>query len=202
MVDTDIPKIDRTKREAALWATVVAVPVTILVGVIAFFTIQPEKSDKELQKAIPTTPVVMEAPKLDERATLACRAITSQLPDKIRDLAARPVSAGPEQNAAYGEPPITVSCGVPQPETCKVPGDTTPGCVPMDTELLVMNNVCWYAKAADGTDTFTTMDREVPVRVSVPSSFDKSAQWANEFSDTVVATIKSKDPATTPYGCK
>ncbi|GAA4968618.1 DUF3515 domain-containing protein [Actinoplanes utahensis] len=202
MVDTDIPTIDRTKRVAALWATAVAVPVTILVGVIAFFTIQPEKNDKSPHKPIPDTPVVMDAPQLDEKSARACLAVTSQLPDKIRDLPARPVSAGPEQNAAYGEPPVTVACGVPQPETCKVPGDTTPGCVPMDTELLVMNKVCWYAASADGTDTFTTMDREVPVRVSVPSSFTSSAQWANEFSDTVVATVKSKDPATTPYGCK
>ncbi|WP_430783982.1 DUF3515 domain-containing protein [Actinoplanes sp. G11-F43] len=208
MVDTDAPKTvpteDRTKRIAALWATAVAVPVTVLVGVLAFATINPDKSDETSAApvSIPSSPVVMDAPELDERASTVCLAVTSQLPAAIRDLPGRPVSAGPEQNAAYGEPAITVSCGVPQPETCKVPNDSTPGCVPMDTELLIMNNVCWYAAPGSGTSTITTMDREVAVRVTVPGSYENPAQWANEFSDTIVKTVKSKEIGTMPSGCE
>lgn len=189
---------------AALWATVVAVPVTLLVGVLAFLTIQPEKSDKadkNQERPVPGTAVQMSAPQLDERAKLVCLAVTSQLPTAVRDLPGRPVSAGPEQNAAYGEPPLTVQCGVPQPVMCKTLGDTTPGCVPMDTELLIMNRVCWYAADNDGTATFTTMDREVPVRVTVPDAYENPAQWANEFSDTVVKTVKSTAADKQPYGC-
>ncbi|HWS38755.1 MAG TPA: DUF3515 domain-containing protein [Actinoplanes sp.] len=207
MVDTDTPKSDqapdRTKRVAALWATAVAVPVTILVGVIAFSVVKPDATAEEKQTpvAIPSTPVVMDAPQLAERASTVCLAVTSQLPAAIRDLPARRVSAGPEQNAAYGEPAITLTCGVEQPETCKVPNDTTPGCVPMDTELLIMNNVCWYAADSDGAATFTTMDREIPVEVTVPDSYKSPAQWANEFSDTVVKTVKSKALTDMPAGC-
>lgn len=207
MVDTDTPKNevapDRTKRVAALWATAVAVPVTLLVGVLAFNMVNPGTPEPETTTpvAIPSTPVVMDAPQLDERTSTVCLAVTSQLPATIRDLPARRVSAGPEQNAAYGEPAITLTCGVEQPETCKVPNDTTPGCVPMDTELLIMNNVCWYAAAGQGAATFTTMDREVPVEVTVPDSYQSPAQWANEFSDTVVKTIKSKELTDMPAGC-
>lgn len=208
MVDLDTPpkapEPDRTTRVAALWATAVAVPVALIVGVLAFMTIQPEKTekaDKYQQPAVmPSEPVTLDAPRLDARASQACLAVTSQLPLKVRDLPARKVSAGPEQNAAYGEPPLTVQCGVPQPVMCRSLGDTTPGCVPMDTELLIMNRVCWYAKPGSGAATFTTMDREVPVRVTVPGTYENPAQWANEFSDTVVKTVKSTT-GPVPSGC-
>ena len=53
---------------------------------------------------------------------------------------------------------------------------------------------------ADRGTTFTTMDREVPVQVTVPTTYDKAAQWANEFSDTVVKTDRSIT-AGVPSGC-
>ncbi|GIE83308.1 hypothetical protein Aph02nite_92580 [Actinoplanes philippinensis] len=208
MVDVETPakapEKDPAKKAAALWATVVAVPVTLIVGVVAFLTIMPDDPDKTEKAAnpIPSTAVVMDAPQLDEKTAQACLAVTSQLPAKIRDLQGRPVSAGPEQNAAYGEPAITVACGVPQPIMCTTPEDTTPGCVAMDTELLIMNNVCWYAAPGADTATVTTMDREVPVRVTVPSYYENPAQWANEFSDTLVKTVKSKAAGTMPSGCE
>ncbi|MEU8236617.1 DUF3515 domain-containing protein [Actinoplanes missouriensis] len=195
---------DPATRAAALWATVIAVPVALLVGVLAFIAIQPDKSEKadNTPVAIPSTPVVMDAPKLDDRTATVCLAVTSQLPAKIRELPARAVSAGPEQNAAYGEPPVTVSCGVPEPVMCESLKDETPGCVPMDTELLIMNRVCWYAKTGADAATVTTMDREVPVAVTVPNTYENPAQWANEFSDTIVETVKSKPVAEMPSGCQ
>ncbi|MBG0562020.1 DUF3515 domain-containing protein [Actinoplanes aureus] len=206
MVNVDTPKTepqqpDRTNRVAALWATAVAVPVALIVGVVAFLSIQPEKTEEPDKKPIPNTAVQMAAPKLDERAAQVCLAVTSQLPLKVRDLPARKVSAGPEQNAAYGEPPLTVACGVPQPVMCESLEDTRPGCVPLDTELLIMNRVCWYPKPGDGSATLTTMDREVPVQVTVPAAYENPAQWANEFSDTIVKTVKSTTDGL-PSGCK
>jgi hypothetical protein len=40
------------------------------------------------------------------------------------------------------------------------------------------------------------MDREVAVQVTVPARYSQAAQWANEFSDVVVATDKQ-----TPSDC-
>jgi flagellar basal body-associated protein FliL len=71
MVDVDTPKKtpekDPARKAAALWATVVAVPVTLIVGAVAFFTIMPDNTDKTEKAAapVPSTPVVMEAPRLD-----------------------------------------------------------------------------------------------------------------------------------------
>ena len=183
---------DSTKRVAAIWATVVAVPVAVLVAVLFMPKSAPAPED-EPARALPSTPVEMAAPKLAEPAARACLAVTSQLPARVRDLPARRVSDGPEQNAAYGEPPITVSCGVPVPSMCESLEDRTPGCVPLDADLIVkMNRVCWFPVTAEGRTTFTTLDREVGVQVSVPSSYEQAGQWANEFSDTVVKTVRSR----------
>ncbi|MEV6350376.1 DUF3515 family protein [Actinoplanes sp. NPDC051851] len=213
MVDVDEPRTepqpvpDRTTRIAAIWATAVAVPLALAVGIVAFLHINPEETDEKPTAAssspitVPSTAVEMPATKLSAETSTVCLAVTSQLPTQVRNLPARKVSAGPEQNAAYGEPAITVACGVTAPVMCEtLDQDATDGCVPLDTELLLMNRVCWYAQdAADGT-TFTTMDREVPVRVVVPADYDNRAQWANEFSDVVVETDKSITEGL-PSGC-
>jgi hypothetical protein len=118
----------------------------------------------------------------------------------VRDLPGRKVSAGPEQNAAWGEPPITLACGVPRPAMCERVDGGRPGCVPLDAIMLNMNGVCWWAQDGPATDVFTTMDREVAVRVSVPGGYQNAAQWANEFSDAIVRTVRSTT-AGVPSGC-
>jgi hypothetical protein len=63
-----------------------------------------------------------------------------------------------------------------------------------------MNRVCWYAEQGPASNVFTTMDREQAVQVTVPASYQQAAQWANEFSDIVVETDKSRT-AGIPSGC-
>ena len=197
---------DPAARSAALWATAIAVPVAVLVGLLIFSQVirhaEPKATPSAAASApvaVPSAPVQMAAPRLDARPAAVCLAVTSQLPTTLRDLPARKVTAGPEQNAAYGEPPITVACGGPRPVMCTTMTDTN-GCVPLDTELLNMNGVCWFAAPQTGQTAFTTMDREVPVTVTVPTSYQQGAQWANEFSDIVVETDKSITKGV-PSGC-
>jgi hypothetical protein len=63
-----------------------------------------------------------------------------------------------------------------------------------------MNRVCWDAREGSTAAAFTTMDREIAVRVTVPNKYEQPAQWANEFSDVVVETDKSKTRGV-PSGC-
>lgn len=204
--ESPTPAPDRTTRSAALWATLIAVPVAVLVGLLIFTQVLPQADSAApapsatQPAAVPTAPVQVAAPKLDARTAQVCLAVTSQLPTQVRDLAARPVSAGPEQNAAYGEPALTVACGVERPRMCTSLEQTGSGCVPMDTELMTMNRVCWYADQQAAATVFTTLDREVPVQVTVPKQYAQAAQWANEFSDVVVATVKSVTEGL-PSGC-
>jgi hypothetical protein len=191
---TETPPLspDRTNRRAALWATVVAVPVSALVAYLLVSSAtsagpaaRPSPSTARVQA---TTPVSMAAPTLSERDTPACRALIAQLPDAIRDLRRRPVTAGPEQNAAYGDPAVTVACGTPKPA------------VPPTADLLIMDGVCWYPAQGREATVFTAIDRETPVQVTVPASYSQGGYWANEFSQLIAGSIRSSPDV--PSGCK
>nr|MDT0661557.1 DUF3515 family protein [Micromonospora sp. DSM 115978] len=186
---------DRTARQAALWATVVAVPLALLVALGLFARLSPEPESEPDPPAasapgpVSSAPVDLPAPRLAERPATVCRALLSRLPNVVRDLAQRPVSAGPEQNAAYGDPPLTVTCGGPAAQA-----------EPTD-QVWTVNAVCWHAAQAAQAMVLTTVDREVPVRVSVPSGYEQPLQWAAPIASAVVATVPSAPPSAVPSGC-
>jgi hypothetical protein len=210
MVDVETPptadRQHKTTRSAALLAAAFAVPVALVAGLLIVWKFLPSDSaatpapTASAPVVVPTTPVQMAAPKLDARTAQVCLAVTSQLPTTLRDLPARKVSAAPEQNAAWGEPPITVACGVTQPTMCERVDGGHPGCVPLDATMYAMNGVCWWGREGPASNVFTTMDRAVAVQVTVPSGYNQAAQWANEFSDPVIKTVKSKTSGV-PTGC-
>lgn len=184
---------DSASRNAARTATLVAVPIALLVGVLAFWQLggfgggaaKPAASRSATPTA--TGPVTVSAPELTGGAILTCRAFVAALPDDIRKLPRRPVSDGVEQNAAYGDPAITVSCGVP------------PVTVPPTATVYSLSGVCWYAQKQPAGSTWTTVDRTVPVSVSVPGKYDSPGQWTAEFDDTIISSVPSAKTA--PAGC-
>ncbi|MEU3455017.1 DUF3515 family protein [Micromonospora sp. NPDC006766] len=206
------PRRDRSTRSAALWATLVAAPITLVVAGFTFAKLAPPAPaatpSPSATAVLPqsTAPVEMPAPALAERPATVCLALVSQLPASVRDLRQRPVTAGAEQNAAYGDPALTVSCGgTPQLEMCPPPasGASTDqpadGCIPATGDVWRVNGVCWYP--VEGTDgaTLTAVDREVPVRVRLPKAYEQPLQWVAQISDTIVATVPSAETA--PAGC-
>jgi hypothetical protein len=181
---------DEATRSAARWATIVAVPVALLAALIIFLTARgggPSASPSPSPRVQATGPVSMPAPALDARRATVCRALLSQLPQAIRDRNQRPVTAGPEQNAAYGDPAITLACGT-----------TVPSFPPTET-VFRLDSVCWYATRGPDGSTWTTLDREVPVTVTVPAGYESPSEWVIEFSTPVAATVPSAESV--PYGC-
>ena len=184
---------DSVSRGAARTATLVAVPIALLVGVLAFWLLggfggtaaRPTASASATPTA--TGPVTMSAPPLAGAAILACRAFIAQLPESVRQLPRRQVSNGVEQNAAYGDPPLTVSCGVPAPTVAPT------------ATVYSLSGVCWYERKATGGTTWTTVDRTVPIAVTVPGRYASPGQWTTEFSDTIVNSVPSSK--TRPTGC-
>ncbi|MGC5050594.1 DUF3515 family protein [Micromonospora sp. DT48] len=189
----ETPAADRTNRSAALIATAVAVPVALLVGALALGNLSPDEPAAAPQPSattpgpVSTAPVEMAAPQLAERPAVVCRALLSQLPDSYRDLPQRPVSAGPEQNAAYGDPAITIACGGDEPT------------LERDDHLYLVNSVCWFAVEGPDATELTTVDRETPVTLRVPHFYGEALQWASPVSATIVESVPSSDSA--PAGC-
>ncbi|SCG69602.1 DUF3515 family protein [Micromonospora coxensis] len=185
---------DPATRRAALIATLVAVPITVAVAGITFARLAPDtpaaapSPTATTARAQATTPVEMAAPALDARPTVVCRALMSQLPDSVRELKQRPVTAGPEQNAAYGDPALTVACGGAEPTV-----DAT-------ADVWTVNKVCWYAEQKSDATVLTTVDRETAVTVTVPLSYEQPLQWVTPISDTIVASVPSGGAV--PAGCR
>jgi hypothetical protein len=183
---------DPATRRAALVATVVAVPLAVLIAVIAFASIASRTSNTDAHpSASPSAAanpaaVAMPMPKLSAAHAQACLAFIAQLPTQLRNLPERHVNAGPEQNAAFGDPPITVQCGAP--EAHPAPTDT----------VYPLSGVCWFPTTGKSSTVWTTLDREVPVAVTVPNTYSGSGQWAIEFSAPLVSAMPS---IKTPYQC-
>lgn len=201
--------MDRTTRRAALWATLVALPLTVLLAFLLAGPLAPGRGgDDDPVSAgragpstptsgstgtaslapVPAAPVRMAAAPLTERQAVVCRALLSHLPAAVRQLPQRPVTAGPEQNAAYGEPALTVACGTP------------PAGYPPTDDVWTVNRVCWHAAQQSEAVVLSTVDREVPVRVTVPRSYEPALQWVSEISEALVASVPSAKTA--PAGCQ
>jgi hypothetical protein len=179
---------------AARVATFVAVPVALIVAVVSFWALGGFRADATgsgtraaTPHATSTAPVAMAAPSLDPTRAAACRSLIDGLPKALRDKPRRPVTAGAGQNVAYGDPAITVACGGPAVT------------LPATAEVYGLSGVCWYSQPGGDGTIWTTVDRDTPVRVTVPASYDSPGQWVIEFSAPVAAALPRA--ANVPAGC-
>jgi hypothetical protein len=172
---------------AARVATLVALPVALIIGVVSFWWLGGFGGNEAKPRPQSTAAVPMAAPSLDEARATACRTLVTHLPDALRDRHRRPVTAGAEQNAAYGDPAITMACGVP------------PVTLPTGADVYLLSGVCWYSQPEGDGSAWTTVDRDVPVRVTLPGSYSAPGQWVIEFSGPVTAALPRA--ATVPPGC-
>jgi hypothetical protein len=144
------------ERRAARVAALVAVPVAVVAG-IAVHRVLDRGAPPPAAGA--TTAVEMPARPLADRPAAVCRALFVRLPGNFGALARRPVTSGPEQNAAYGDPPVTVACGAPGPSA------------PPGAQYLAIDGVCWYAEVGTDRAVWTLAGREVPVVVTIPARY-------------------------------
>lgn len=158
-------------------ATYAALPIALLVGVLAFWLLG------GFPKTAATGTVQVQATPLDEAAAPVCRALVAKLPQKLGGLARRPVSAGSEQNAAFGDPPIVLYCGAARPT------------IPQDAQLLGLSDVCWFPEERGDETVWVTVDRQVPLRVVVPKGVDGA--WMVNLSAPIVDTVPWSDPGST-----
>jgi Protein of unknown function (DUF3515) len=183
---------DPVTRAATRWAAAIALPVALVAGFVAYrilngSTTGPAASPSPAPQA--TTPVPMAAPALPATQATACQLLVSRLPESVRDRPRRPVTAGPKQNAAYGDPAITLACG----------GAPTASVEPTAT-VYNLSGVCWYPVTGQAATTWQTVDRQVPVTVTVPDNYDAQAQWVVAFSPAIAGTIHATTTGV-PTGC-
>src|SRR5436305_2272065 len=140
------PARDPVTRNAARWAAAVALPIAVIAGLLSYRALTGAAKPPGAPSPAPqsTLPVTMSAPALADRPATVCRALLSQLPGALRDRPRRPVTAGAEQNAAYGDPAITLGCGAGPPPS-----------PPPDATVYNLSGVCWYPVPGPDTTAWT-----------------------------------------------
>ncbi len=186
---------DPTSRSAAKLSALVAVPIALIVGAVVFFSFHGRVVNAAAHPTVAPTalsttdsaPVPMTAPSLSPTDALACGSFIGQLPEKLQNLQQRHITAGVQQNAAFGDPAITVACGGPQPKV----GQTD--------DVFNASGVCWIARTEANATVLTTVDRATPVTLTVPNSYGGGQlQWASAFWKPIEAALPS---ITVSYNC-
>ncbi|MQA27969.1 MAG: DUF3515 family protein [Micromonosporaceae bacterium] len=186
---------DPDTRRAARIATLVAIPAALLTAALLLWLLggpgapDASRTPDAARTPVPSGPVTMASRDLAPRAATVCRALLAKLPSTIRELPQRVVTSGAEQNAAYGEPPILLRCGV---EPVTLPKTSTAVVYPL-------SGACWLPKKTREGTVWTTLDREVPVSVTVPKSLPEPGQWVAALSPHVADT-PARERA--PSGCR
>jgi hypothetical protein len=90
----------------------------------------------------------------------SCRTLLAAVPDELdTGVRRRPVTGDPARTAAWGDPPVTLRCGVPLPDQAETP--------------IVIDGLPFVTTKAAGVVTWTTSDRAVNVSVDVPSAYEE-----------------------------
>jgi hypothetical protein len=181
------------RRSAARLATLVAVPVTLVLLAVAVVAarhagsgaepVAPATSAPASAAALPSIKVAP-PPALSAGQQQACQELVSALPTDLGDLPARPVDSPSPYVAAWGEPAVTLRCGVARPPSFVATAD-----------VQQINGVSWFAERRGSTTAWVVVDRPVYVEVLAPAA-DASAPVAR-LSTAVTAALKPRplDPA-------
>ena len=116
------------------------------------------------------------------RSEQVCTALMADLPVTVLDGQRRKVEPG-RRSAAWGDPAITLRCGVEKPPKLTAA-----------SPCYEVNGVGWFAEEASGGYLFTTIGRTTFVEVGVPSEY---APEANALVD-LAATVSRHDPLLKP----
>ena len=181
------------RRSAARLATLVAVPVTVALLAIAVVAerhggsgaepVAPATGAPATAGALPSI-TLAPPPPLSAAQQRACQELISALPTDLGDLPARAVDSPSPYVAAWGEPAVTLRCGVPRPPSFIATAD-----------VQQINGVTWFAERRGSTTAWVVVDRPVYVEVLAPAR-DASAPVAR-LSTAVTAALKPRplDPA-------
>jgi hypothetical protein len=181
-------------RLPAVVATVLAVPIAVVAGIFVFNAMAPALEDADLAQE-ELSPVSVEVPELSDEDAVVCLALTATAPETAGGLAARPVEHGAEGGGAnivaaeavmaYGDPATVATCGA------------EPVVVEDTAAVFKLNGVCWFSDEA-GME-WTTLDRQVPVGVSVPEENDQPVDVLNDLSKVIGEKVPAAEDA--PTGC-
>jgi hypothetical protein len=141
-------------------------------------TTAPQRAD------LPVLP--LEVPSVTPEADATCPALMESLPLELVGEPSRRVQSDSPFAYAWGEPPVSLICGVDRPE----------GFAP-DSALYQINGVFWFVDDTDPeTTVWTAVDRPVYVELQVPATVDSGP--ATVLSTTIAEVLPYQEPDPSP----
>jgi len=124
----------------------------------------------------------LEVPPVTPEADAACPALMEALPPELVGQPSRRVRSDSPFGYAWGDPPVSLICGVDRPE------GLAPG-----SALYQIDGVVWFVDDTDpGTTVWTTVDRPVYVELRVPATV--SSAPATVLSTTIAEVLPYQEP--------
>lgn len=120
-----------------------------------------------------TGPYEVDAPTPDPEERQWCQKVMAALPETVLD-AKRGETTAPDLTAVWGNPPISLRCGVDKPKRLE------PG-----SECFEVNHVGWFAEEGRGGMVFTTIGRGIYIEVGVPTAYAPEATALTDVAEAV-----------------
>lgn len=114
----------------------------------------------------------------DSAATTACSQLIGNLPSSILNAVRRKTDPPSTTTAAWGDPPITLRCGVARPESF----------TPTST-LITVNGVDWLPQQRSAGYVFTTTGRVTYVEVAVPNAYAPETDALTELAKPISESV-------------
>jgi hypothetical protein len=180
------PRRASPQRRAALIATAIALPITVVLAFILTAG-RADDSNKKSASDKPLAAVTVVAPPTPTDAILAgCTKVFEKLPVQLGPLNPRKTDSDSGFVAAWGDPAIVIRCGVSRP---------TAAVVASNPELQDVNGVLWQPDLQKNQVVYTTFDRAVYVEVTVPANQDQPLPLLAAAITTLPATCTGQDAA-------
>jgi uncharacterized protein DUF3515 len=127
--------------------------------------------------------VALAPPRPATSAARYCAALARRLPARMGGQRRRAVRPPSPLTAAWGDPAITLRCGVPRPATL------TP-----TTELTVVNGVAWFPQppGAATPTLFTAVGRDAYVELAIPASYAPAGPILVAVSNAIAPAVPAK----------
>jgi hypothetical protein len=123
-------------------------------------------------------------PAADPEVAAACKKLSGALPGTVVGQERRETEPPHVRTAAWGDPAVTLRCGVPQPEAL----------VPT-AQLVTVNGVDWLPEELTRGWRFTTTGRVAFVEVDVPEAYRPEVDALVDLADAVSAAVPVRDAA-------
>ena len=118
-----------------------------------------------------TKKVAVTLPTPDATTTQLCHQLVDSLPTTVASQSRREISDNQRLTAAWGEPPLTLRCGVGRPT----------GFTP-ESSLIAINGIDWFAEQLSAGYRFTTTNTNMYIEVVVPHTYSPEANALTDLS--------------------